>query len=129
MYTARHIVRVAAPLGALGGLALWNPASNGGPTLCPFHLITGLWCPGCGLTRAAGALARGQVGDAITWHPMILPLALQAVVVWALFSFIPKRAERVFSQPVRTAMLIINSVALLGVWIVRMRTGQIADLS
>lgn len=129
VFTARHLGRVTAPVVALGALAVWNPADNGGPALCPFHVITGLWCPGCGLTRAGGVLARGNIGDAIGWHPMILPLAIQVAVVWALFSFVPQRAERVFGPRVRTTMLMLNSVALIGVWVYRIRTGQIADLS
>ena len=37
---------------------------------CPFHAITGVPCPGCGSTRAALALARGDVFAAFGWNPL-----------------------------------------------------------
>jgi len=43
---------------------------------CPFHRLTGLPCPGCGMTRAAVALVRGNLTEAMGWHPFILFTAL-----------------------------------------------------
>ena len=37
---------------------------------CPFHALTGVPCPGCGTTRAALALARGDVSAAFGWNPL-----------------------------------------------------------
>ena len=37
---------------------------------CPFHALTGVPCPGCGTTRAALALARGDVAAAFGWNPL-----------------------------------------------------------
>ncbi|HEY5803667.1 MAG TPA: DUF2752 domain-containing protein [Lysobacter sp.] len=48
---------------------------------CLFHLITGLYCPGCGVTRALHALSHGDPGGAWAMNPLLLPglLALLAV--------------------------------------------------
>ena len=46
---------------------------------CPFHMLTGLLCPGCGATRALAALLHGQVQEAWHWNALfvlLLPLAL-----------------------------------------------------
>jgi hypothetical protein len=56
------------------------------PTLCPFRLITGLRCPFCGLTRATRALTRGDIGAALTLHPLA-PLLWVAAVI----ALIPRR--------------------------------------
>jgi len=40
-----------------------NAAGNPFPS-CVFHTLTGLWCPGCGLTRAADGLAHLRLGFA-----------------------------------------------------------------
>ncbi|GLH74950.1 hypothetical protein GETHLI_34520 [Geothrix limicola] len=48
--------------------------SFGGLDICAFHAVTGLPCPGCGLTRAFVALAHGQVHEAWTLHPFAFPL-------------------------------------------------------
>lgn len=50
---------------------------------CVFHLVTGLHCPGCGLTRALHALAHGEVARAWSMHPLLLAaLPLLAVMLW-----------------------------------------------
>src|SRR5262245_31252568 len=36
---------------------------------CPFHLLTGLECPGCGMTRAFAALFTGDLASAFLLNP------------------------------------------------------------
>ena len=40
-----------------------------GMEVCAFHMATGLYCPGCGGTRAFQALFSGHVLKAIYYHP------------------------------------------------------------
>lgn len=49
---------------------------------CVFHLLTGLYCPGCGGTRAVRYLLKGQLGNSVQYHPLILYMA---VIVLAEF--------------------------------------------
>lgn len=37
---------------------------------CPFKLMTGLSCPGCGLTRAYIVFLHGNLKKAIYYHPL-----------------------------------------------------------
>jgi len=53
---------------------------------CPFHALTGAWCPGCGSTRALHQLLNGHVGAAFGLNPLMvasLPFVLVAAVMWA----------------------------------------------
>jgi hypothetical protein len=55
-----------------GPSASWMPG-------CLFHRMTGLNCPGCGMTRAAYAVLHGNFGEAFRLNPMgmvLLPAAL-----------------------------------------------------
>jgi len=48
--------------------------------ICVFHEATGLPCPGCGLTRGLTAFARGDVQQALHWHPFTPVFAFGAVL-------------------------------------------------
>ncbi|HYN31889.1 MAG TPA: DUF2752 domain-containing protein [Ilumatobacteraceae bacterium] len=53
---------------------------------CPFKQLTGLDCPGCGSTRALGALTRLDVGAALD-HNVLVPGAVVFLVVsWGLWT-------------------------------------------
>lgn len=43
---------------------------------CLFQLITGLYCPGCGGTRAAVYLLHGQFKQSLLYHPLVPYMAL-----------------------------------------------------
>jgi hypothetical protein len=52
---------------------------------CPFYLLTGLKCPGCGSQRALHALLNLQVGRAFRENPLLvisLPYLLMALVFY-----------------------------------------------
>ena len=56
------------------------------PALCPFKNITGIECPGCGMTRAFISLIHGHPSDAARFNPFCFFL------VFVLFlSVLPSR--------------------------------------
>lgn len=63
-------------------LLAWGIAVRftGSDSLCYFRNLTGLPCPGCGLTHAAIALWHGEWGAAWRFHPGIYLLAAGAVI-------------------------------------------------
>jgi len=51
--------------------------------VCPFHRMTGLWCPGCGATRAFHQLLHGNMLAALRYNSLaivMLPLAGYLIV-------------------------------------------------
>ncbi|MBF0313384.1 MAG: DUF2752 domain-containing protein [Oligoflexia bacterium] len=46
------------------------------PDLCLFHRITGLRCPGCGMTHALVSLSRGDFQSAFYFNPFCYLLLL-----------------------------------------------------
>ena len=85
-----------APVGAAAAAAAWvafaswttRPgATSGFPIACPFKHVTGLDCPGCGSTRALGALTRLDVAAAFD-HNAVVPVALLFIVAaWATWAW------------------------------------------
>ena len=47
---------------------------------CMFQMVTGLYCPGCGGTRAARYLLAGQIGKSLQYHPLVLYTAVVALL-------------------------------------------------
>jgi hypothetical protein len=70
-----------AILCALAVLFFFNPATHGFYPVCLFHALTGLYCPGCGGTRAVYQLLHGHVLLALHDNALF-GLALVALAVW-----------------------------------------------
>jgi hypothetical protein len=76
------IERVLAAAGILIGSAgvfvvtYFNPVTAGIFPVCPFFSMTGLHCPGCGLTRGFHALFHGDVLGALHFNAMVPVLFL-----------------------------------------------------
>lgn len=51
----------------------WLPGGNSIPLpVCPLHHLTGLYCPGCGTTRAVLALMHGDLYSAFRYNPLFI---------------------------------------------------------
>jgi Protein of unknown function (DUF2752) len=59
-----------------------DPRIPGRWPTCPVSAFTGLACPGCGSLRAAGALAHGQVLQALDHNALLVLVLLLAVLAW-----------------------------------------------
>lgn len=68
-------VAVAFVAGA-GALVLqrFDPNEAGHYPSCPFLLLTGLFCPGCGSTRMLHALTEGDLAGALAMNPLAVAL-------------------------------------------------------
>ncbi|HLY39300.1 MAG TPA: DUF2752 domain-containing protein [Candidatus Binatia bacterium] len=93
-FVARRLAVVGAALAVLVAPFVYAPYVDHGPTLCPWHGLLGLPCPGCGMTRAFCALARFDVWSALGWNALSIPLVvvLGAAVVAATLEIARGRA-------------------------------------
>jgi len=55
--------------------------------ICPFYLITSIHCPLCGMTRSIGELLHGNIGIALVYHSLSIPLLLFWTCFTITFSF------------------------------------------
>ncbi len=60
----------AACCAGIGLLTRFDPATTSWYPRCPVQATTGWSCPGCGLTRAAGQLVRGDLAAAFGAHQL-----------------------------------------------------------
>jgi hypothetical protein len=50
----------------------YNPSENSFFIPCPFHYITGLFCPGCGSQRAIHLILHGDIIGAFRFNPLMV---------------------------------------------------------
>lgn len=70
-------------VGAAVYVTVQDPTQGGVFLPCPFRLATGLWCPGCGLTRATHFLFRGDLSQALRYNLFVVPILLAIVAGWS----------------------------------------------
>ena len=64
------IIAVGLWLALIGLIMLLAPVASSAPVLCNFKRFTGVPCPTCGTTRAAIALTRGDLIEAVALNPL-----------------------------------------------------------
>lgn len=87
---------IFAAMAGAAVLFFFDPTKHSFYPVCQFHLLTGLYCPGCGATRAAYQLLHGNVLAALHDNALFVVslAALAARGIWFL-----NRQRR--GQPVR----------------------------
>ena len=110
---------VVLALAGVAGIVAFTPVK-----VCVFAWLFHVPCPGCGLTRAATALLRGDVAAATRMHP----LAVVVVPAWAISGRRMRTTFLARGEFVRmdrwrgrwiTATCTVLVVLLFGVWIAR----------
>ena len=76
MQDIKRIWKIALLITLFGGFFLiyfiYNPSENSFFIPCPFHFITGFFCPGCGSQRAIHLLLHGDVVGAFRFNPLMV---------------------------------------------------------
>jgi hypothetical protein len=78
---------------------------------CPFHACTGLYCPGCGSTRATRALLHGHLAAA--WHDN--PLFVLSIPILAVILLSDRYGSKSLSQSPRFCWGVLIVIVLFGV--------------
>lgn len=116
--------RILAGAGIFAGFAgafaigYFNPAGAGFFPACPFHALTGLNCPGCGLTRGFHALFQGDVLTALRFNALLPIYFFFFAYIFISLAFVLVRGRglsfRLFSPAVVYGFLIVSLI--FAVW-------------
>jgi hypothetical protein len=85
----------AAGVGALALLHVRDPHEYGSYGFCPFLMVTGQPCPGCGGLRAINNLTHGDVVGALSSNAMAVVLLVVMSVAGIVWYFRRWRGHRV----------------------------------
>jgi hypothetical protein len=91
---------------------------------CPVRHLLGIPCPGCGLTRATGALLHGEWHTSLALHAFA-PLFLLAFALIGLSVLLPERQRRALVRAIetiehRTGITTILLACLMLYWLIRL---------
>ena len=114
-----RLMLAAASMAAVGGMWLlrtFDPNATGSifPP-CIFRVVTGLHCPGCGITRMLHALAHGDIARAVEMNAMVVAM-LPALALLALNEATTRRVlPPMLARPLYSAKLWLAVVVAFGV--------------
>ena len=95
--------------------------------LCPFRALTGLPCPGCGMTRAFCSMGHGDLSGAFGYNALAPFVFAGALLLWAhalatVLKFDSARAALERLKPTPKAAGFMLAVTLVW-WVVRLSAG------
>lgn len=100
------------------GLFVFNPVDFPLSPKCPFKMLTGLSCPGCGFQRAVHAFLHGRFYEAISYNFfMIISIPYLCVLVLVLLMPEGERKKRWYPIVFHRA-LAYTYIVLFFVWLV-----------
>ena len=113
--------RVSGPLLLAGGvlgasvlLHLRDPHQGGAWGYCPWLLLTGTYCPGCGGLRAVNDLTHGDVAAAASSNLLLVASAPLLVLAWSRTT-LDRWQGRVRAVDPRVHVRLVVGVAVLAV--------------
>ncbi|EFQ84299.1 hypothetical protein HMPREF0063_11015 [Aeromicrobium marinum DSM 15272] len=108
--------------GLLGAAALHvrDPHESGSWGYCPFLLLTGLPCPGCGGMRAVNDLTHGDVVGALGSNAMAVALVAFLAISWLVWTARRARGHDVPLVPVRPRGATVAFVVVLAFGVFRL---------
>ncbi len=116
-----QIILVGVAVTLLSLLYFFYPATaHSFHPVCPFHALTGWYCPGCGSQRSVSALLHGDVLMALKKNSLLvisLPFIIYSAIVfiWNAFNDTNKMEQRVFYSPsfIKIVLLIVIVFAVM----------------
>lgn len=84
---------------------------------CLFHLLTGLYCPGCGGTRAVKYLLTGHPVLSLCYHPLVLYGAAVLAGEVVIAALARKTGPRKWHMRHQNALVYIGVVILIVNWV------------
>jgi hypothetical protein len=101
--------------------------TTGESSVCFTRRFLHFSCPGCGLTRAFGAMAHGDFALALRFHPLAPLFLLEGFAAWIVWGLVALGRLKRPSALLVNWVLIVQGILLVAVWIVRVFTGTLPD--
>ncbi|MBR4389415.1 MAG: DUF2752 domain-containing protein [Prevotella sp.] len=120
-HTRHYILGILLLLAAVYVYSAFDPSASTWFPKCPFLVLTGLKCPGCGSQRAVHSLLHGDVGGAFAYNAMLvisLPLVAFLIYVECMRKLKPQLYSRVHNpwMPIAVAIIFFAWAVGRNIW-------------
>lgn len=79
---------------------------------CVFQSLTGLYCPGCGGTRAVRSLLKGDLLMSFKYHPLVL-YTIAALIIELIIYYYSRHFNKPMNHGKRVRILILVGTAIV----------------
>ena len=105
----------------IAGIAIYStfdPSASRWFPRCPFLMLTGLKCPGCGTQRAIHALLHGDVLSALHFNAL-LPVSIPLLLLYGYAELVRTRKPRFYNRVNSVTAILAVLIVVIVWWIVR----------
>ena len=96
----------------------FDPSASRWFPRCPFLMLTGLKCPGCGTQRAFHALLHGDVLSALHFNAL-LPVSIPLLLLYGYAELVRTRKPRFYNRVNSVTAILAVLIVVIVWWIVR----------
>lgn len=96
----------------------FDPSASRWFPRCPFLMLTGLKCPGCGTQRAIHALLHGDVLSALRFNAL-LPVSIPLLLLYGYAEVVRTRKPRFYNRVNSVSAILAVLIVVIVWWIVR----------
>ncbi len=100
-------------------LFVFEPGKTGFFPACPFRLLTGFTCPGCGSTRAVHQILHGHFATAFMLNPLLLLAIPFILFAFLRYSVIVMRGGVPRPNTLPASVIYAMFVIIVSFWIFR----------
>lgn len=97
---------------------IYNPEEESFFIPCMLYKLTGIKCPGCGMTRSVHYLVNGNLEQAIWYNLMLIPIII--LVIYALYRYIRYliKDEEIINKTLENMLKVFLAILLI-FWVTR----------
>lgn len=85
------------------------------PIPCKFHAITGLYCPGCGLTRMIINLLKGNIAGAFSNNPLLFIMTPFIIIYLVINGYLYIKNGTILKIPKTTCYILLIITIAFGI--------------
>ena len=97
---------------------IYNPEEESFFIPCMLYKLTGIKCPGCGMTRSVHYLVNGNLEQAIWYNLMLIPIII--LIIYALYRYIRYliKDEEIINKTLENMLKVFLAILLI-FWVTR----------